>query len=401
MNKAGRYCRCGQEHPGGVHHHNDEGPAVIELFVRYDKGTTTIAQLAAWTNGQGFRTRDHHKLPDANGNLTSEPKLFTVASIRGILHNPFYAGYITHKGKLMPGIHKPLISKDLFDRVQLRMKMNSGRSETLQPSPVRQYLLKGIIRCAHCGMPMWSQTYKNGQKYYREHHESRSIAHCPARGGSIPCHVADDQVGKLIESIELGQRWLEEALAIISLKDEVDRVKKARIATQEKLRRMAKAYIDGIFPDEEYHRQKRLLEMELESLVVPAANAAEEAGKLILNLKSLWGAANLEERRRLLMSMLDAVYFDCKTSKTLIAVRPKPPFKPIFQVAASKEGSGIRIVNEPYLGSSVFVVETGESRTIPETTLGWMLWDCRTNPARAASSWRLRLVSTFSPSHPA
>jgi site-specific DNA recombinase len=190
-------------------------------------------------------------------------------------------------------------------------------------------------------------------------------------------------------------------LAIISLKDEVDRVKKARIATQEKLRRMAKAYIDGIFPDEEYHRQKRLLEMELESLVVPAANAAEEAGKLILNLKSLWGAANLEERRRLLMSMLDAVYFDCKTSKTLIAVRPKPPFKPIFQVAASKEGSGIRIVNEPYLGSSVFVVETGESRTIPETTLGWMLWDCRTNPARAASSWRLRLVSTFSPSHPA
>jgi site-specific DNA recombinase len=223
--------------------------------------------------------------------------------------------------------------------------------------------LKGIIRCAHCGMPMWAQTYKSGRRYYREHHESRSIQHCPAHGGYVACDVADEQVGKLVEAIELGPRWLEEVLAIISLKDEVDRVKKARLATQEKIRRMAKAYIDGVFPDEEYNRQKRLLEMELESLVVPAANAAEEAGRLILNLKSLWAEANLEERRKILMSMLDAVYFDTKTSKALIAVRPKPPFKPIFQVAASKEGTGIHIVNEPYLVSSVFVVEAGGSRT--------------------------------------
>ena len=38
---------------------------------------------------------------------------------------------------------------------------------------------------------------------------------------------------------------------------------------------MAKAYIDGVFPDEEYHRQKKLLEMELETLVIPQANSAK------------------------------------------------------------------------------------------------------------------------------
>ena len=37
--------------------------------------------------------------------------------------------------------------------------MNSGRSETLQVRPDRQYLLKGIVRCAYCGMPMWAQTF--------------------------------------------------------------------------------------------------------------------------------------------------------------------------------------------------------------------------------------------------
>ena len=78
--------------------------------------------------------------------------------------------------------------------------------------------------------------------------------------------------------------------------------------------------------------------------------------------------------RQLLLSMLDAVYFDTKKSKSIVAIRPKPPFKPVFQVAASKEGSGIHIVNEPYLGSSVFVVEAGESRTRPETTIERLLY---------------------------
>jgi len=158
-------------------------------------------------------------------------------------------------------------------------------------------------------------------------------------------------------------RWLRTALAIISLEDEVSRVKKARQVAQEKVRRMAKAYVDGVFPDEEYHRQKRLLEMEVESLVVPEADAAEEAGKLVQDLRKLWAGANLDERRRLLTSILDAVYVDTRQTKSVVATRPKPPFRPVFRVAASREGSGIRIINEPLDGSSVFLVETGESRT--------------------------------------
>ena len=68
----------------------------------------------------------------------------------------------------------------------------------------------------------------------------------------------------------------------------------------------------------------------------------------------------MEERRKLLLTMLDAVYVDAKKIRSIIAIRPKPPFKPIFQVAVTKEGSDIRILNEPIKGSSVFLVETGE-----------------------------------------
>ena len=147
--KGEKYCRCPEEHPGGVHVHPEEGFAAKELFNRYSSGTTTLAQLAAWLNGEGFRTRDHHKLLDANGNLSAGSRLFTTASVRGILHNPFYAGQITHRGKVMSGVHEALISKDLFDSVQVIMKKNSGRSETLHPKPEREYLLKGIIRCGY------------------------------------------------------------------------------------------------------------------------------------------------------------------------------------------------------------------------------------------------------------
>jgi hypothetical protein len=69
--------------------------------------------------------------------------------------------------------------------------------------------------------------------------------------------------------------------------------------------------------------------------------------------------------------MLDAVYFDTKKTKSIIAVRPKPPFRPIFQVAASKQGAGIRIIDEPLdtpsRGSSVFLMEAGETPSLSET----------------------------------
>jgi hypothetical protein len=69
--------------------------------------------------------------------------------------------------------------------------------------------------------------------------------------------------------------------------------------------------------------------------VVPHANAAEEAGKLVNNLPKLWAGASLEERRKLL-TMVDA-----KGEKRVVAIKPKASFRPIFQVATTKESSGI------------------------------------------------------------
>ena len=54
-----------------------------------------------------------------------------------------------------------------------------------------------------------------------------------------------------------------------------------------KLRRLANAYVDGLYQEGDYRREKHRLELELESLVVPEVTAAEEAGKLLQDLPGL------------------------------------------------------------------------------------------------------------------
>ncbi|MCH7653288.1 MAG: hypothetical protein IIB14_06380 [Chloroflexi bacterium] len=100
--------------------------------------------------------------------------------------------------------------------------------------------------------------------------------------------------------------------------------------------------MDGV----DRRRRERQLELELESLVFPRAVAAEEAGKLIERLPELWEEANLHERRKLLLTMLDGVYIDAKYEKRVVAIKPKPAFGPVFLVTATKAGSDVVLIHE-------------------------------------------------------
>ena len=71
-----------------------------------------------------------------------------------------------------------------------------------------------------------------------------------------------------------------------------------------------------------------------------------EAGKLLEDLPVLWEEADLSERRKLLMAMLEALYINTVEEKSVVAIRPKPAFRPIFEVATTREGSGIVLINQ-------------------------------------------------------
>ena len=349
--KGDRQLTCDPEHFGGVHPQLEEANAVKELYCSYFSGGTTLSQQAGSLNDSGFRTRNMHKLAGPDGTQEEGPRLFTVASVRGILHNPFHAGKIKHNGEVLPGVHESLVTEEIFDAVQVAMKRNSGRSETLHPRPEREYLLKGLIRCAHCLLPMWAQTYKNGHRYYREQKGSRGIGYCVGKSRSMACMVPDEQMGRIVEAIILPDAWMDRALSKIHLAGAVEKLQQERIQAEQRLKRLGKAYVDGLYSDDDYRREKRASEEKLASLVEPGVDATTQAGKLLENLPALWDEANLSERRNILLSMLDAVYVDTVEEKSIVAIRAKPAFQPLFEIVTTKRGSDVVLINEPPLTS--------------------------------------------------
>ena len=131
-----------------VHVIPEESDAVKQIFQMYAGEGHTLASLAAWLNGKGFRTRNKRELRDGNGNTVTGPRPFSLYSVRWILHNPFFTGKVYYKGQSYPGAHQAVIDEELFRQVQERLKTAKNRSKTFSPS-YRLYLLKGLVRCIY------------------------------------------------------------------------------------------------------------------------------------------------------------------------------------------------------------------------------------------------------------
>ena len=58
----------------------------------------------------------------------------------------------------------------------------------------------------------------------------------------------------------------------------------------------------------------------------------------------------ITKARRILMTMLEAVYVDTVEEKRIVAIRPNPAFRPLLEIATMREGSGIVLVVEPPSG---------------------------------------------------
>ena len=326
-------------------------------------------KLAAWLNEQGFKTRNKQALRDGHGSVVTGPRPFSLYSIRWILHNPFFTGKVLYKGQLYPGVHQAIIDEDLFNRVQEKLKVSKNRSKTFSPS-YRQYLLKGIARCIYCGYPLWAETSTKGFACYREQKSSRSHFNCPGNSKSISGRLLDDQIDSLVKSFTLLPSWREQVLDKISTHSERNAILRQREIIETKLRRLGKTFIDGLIEEGEYNVQQTLLQNALNSMVMPEANAALEAGERLENIGALWGVGTLEERHRFLSGMTEAVYVDLVASRSIEGIQSKAPFYPLFDSLKNQVDKKIIVfTNKPVDEAqiSTVMVETGENRTLPET----------------------------------
>ena len=79
-----------------------------------------------------------------------------------MLRNPFYYGHMVYKGEEYEASHPPLISKQLFDRVQAVLNRNTR----VIKKTLDKFAFTGLIKCGECGASITAEVHK-GHTYYR------------------------------------------------------------------------------------------------------------------------------------------------------------------------------------------------------------------------------------------
>ena len=143
-----------------------EAEIVNRIYEMYASGTHTDQTVATWMNQTEFLPRHSRRAEDRGYRWTG-------VSAKGILRNGFYLGQVKYKGLLLPGQHPAIVTQNLFDQVQ-RMRREHYIGPSTHAPRYRTYLLKGLLRCVHCGGKLWAHNI-TGYDYYQETSSQRGI----------------------------------------------------------------------------------------------------------------------------------------------------------------------------------------------------------------------------------
>jgi len=303
----------------------EEARAIVKVFEMYASGRYTHRQLAAWLNTTGVSPRV--RLRDTSN---ANP-LWSADAIRYMLRNAFYLGYVKYKGKLLAGKHKPILTKELFDKVRQVTKEHRTAPSTFTPHH-RTYLLSGLVRCVHCGTKL-SAHHISGHVYYQEASVRRGIP-CPIRSKRSTYIRGDHieaQVSDIMSSLRLPDSWRDMVLDMLNSREEMDTIAKERARLEEKTRRIKRQYRDVEIGEAEYRRELALAQDKLAALAQPEGEEVMHLGDHIEGLVLAWQNATLVERRDMLRLVFEAVYVDI-TAKEIVGLKPKPAFLPLFKL---------------------------------------------------------------------
>ncbi len=117
---------------------------VVSMFELYATGLYSLKGLIEKLYNEGM-------VIPANFPQSSKLKVITKSTVQRILSNHLYYGNFYWKGMVYNGLHTPLITKELWDRVQRVMNGNSTTNNAQVKQGAKQFLFRGIIRCGECG----------------------------------------------------------------------------------------------------------------------------------------------------------------------------------------------------------------------------------------------------------
>ncbi len=181
-----------------------------------------------------------------NGGLrsnTAKQGIVGQNQIETMLKNPFYYGVMRYDGRLYKHKYEPIISKQMFDRVQ---NVNDTRSnDRTRTDTKRAYTFNGILKCGSCGCTI-SSYEKKGRVYMR----CTRASDRPCDQPHIPESAVLPQVSEMLEKIRISQDVVRQVLDV--LKSEHDNIQlfyqNAISQTREECNRLKKK-LDTLYED--------------------------------------------------------------------------------------------------------------------------------------------------------
>jgi site-specific DNA recombinase len=126
-----------------------EAASVIrELFARFDSGRYSLRGLVKELNGEGLHL----------GNRKLHSSL-----VHQILRKRLYTGDFDWDGATYNGTHEPLVSRAVWERVQLLL---NARAQNKIRRVKHDFAFTGLVRCGHCGCHLVGELKKSRYVYY-------------------------------------------------------------------------------------------------------------------------------------------------------------------------------------------------------------------------------------------
>ncbi|MBS1586009.1 MAG: recombinase family protein [Bacteroidetes bacterium] len=225
---------------------------IVKIFELYETGLYSIKKVGEIVAKDGLRS--------------PLGKQLATSMIDHILNNPFYYGEMRVKGKLYNHKYPPLINKALFDSCQ---RVKNGWDKKPFKYAAKQFIFRGLLRCAKCNCSMSPQIKKGKYVYYsctnarkqicdkkiyvKEDDLLKPIYEILRTFDSIPQSELNIVLSELKKSTEIKDKYLEHTIKQLRLEYNQIQIKIGRIAdllienaiTPEVYNQKLKEYKDG------------------------------------------------------------------------------------------------------------------------------------------------------------
>lgn len=180
----------------------ERGYVVKEMFRRVAERGHSGRTIRSWLKRIGFKT--------VNDNDLALSKVYTT------LKNPFYYGYFEFGGEWYKGIHEPLITKQLFDKVQKQLEIPP------KPWNKKRFPFKSLCICGSCGSAVTAEEkfkklkYGGMNKHIYYHCGKSKVYDCDE-----PYINENDLVNQLIAHINAGNVKIVKSRIAEKLKEDI------------------------------------------------------------------------------------------------------------------------------------------------------------------------------------